>query len=99
MPCPGNEGTRPMRVAVFTSRYPIRTASFFERDMRGLRAAGIELDIFPVGPEDKTLWKYAQGLVKDGMSMDRIHRLGIGRSLLRGGALLSGNGSAIRDAA
>ena len=88
-----------MRVAVFTSRYPIRTASFFERDMRGLRAAGIELDIFPVGPEDKTLWKYAQGLVKDGMTMDRIHRLGIGESLLRGGALLSGNAHAIRDAA
>lgn len=88
-----------MRVAVFTGRYPIRTASFFERDMRALRAAGIELDIFPVGPEDKSLWRYAQGLVEDGMTLDHIHRLGIGESLLRGGALLSGSVGAIRDAA
>ena len=47
-----------MRLAVFTSQYPSRTGTFFERDMRGLLEAGIDVDVFPVTPLDASLWKY-----------------------------------------
>ena len=48
-----------MRVAVFTSKYPARVATFFERDMRSLLEAGIEIDVFPIYPLDASLWRYA----------------------------------------
>lgn len=88
-----------MKVAVFTSRYPARVASFFERDMSALRAAGADIDIYSVGPEDKSLWKYSQGLLKSGMPRERIHHLGIGESMLRGTAKASTSPGALLDAA
>jgi len=33
----------------------------FERDMQALAAAGVELDIFPIYPLDRTLWRYSLG--------------------------------------
>src|SRR2546429_9926908 len=60
----------PLRLAVFTSTYPARVATFFERDMRALLDAGVEIDVFAVAPLDQRLWRY------------RLHILG--RALLPG---------------
>lgn len=51
-----------MRLAVFTSRYPCRTATFFERDMRSLAEAGVELDVFCIRPAEPELWQYSKGM-------------------------------------
>ena len=51
-----------MRLAVFTSKYPARVSTFFERDMQALAAAGVELDIFPIYPLDRKLWSYSLGV-------------------------------------
>src|SRR5438128_5346281 len=75
------EGNR-VRLAVFTSKYPARVATFFERDMRALVAAGVEIDVFPIYPLDKTMWRYAQPILSaDVLPRDRVHHLGFLRSL------------------
>ena len=48
----------PLRLAVFTSTYPARVATFFERDMRALLDAGVAIDVFAVAPLDQRLWRY-----------------------------------------
>ena len=71
-----------MRLAVFTSKYPARVATFFERDMRALIAAGVEIDVFPIYPLDETMWRYAQPILSaDVLPRDRVHHLGFLRSL------------------
>ncbi len=73
-----------MRLAVFTSKYPARVATFFERDMRALVAAGVEIDIFPVYPLDRRLWRYSLGLLgSDAESPTHVHHLGLLESLAR----------------
>ena len=52
-----------MRLAVFTSTYPTRVASFFERDMRALIDAGVEIDVFAIAPLDVTLWDMTTGVL------------------------------------
>ena len=39
-----------MKLAVFTSKYPARIATFFERDMRALLETGLEIDVFAISP-------------------------------------------------
>ena len=66
-----------MRLAVFTSQFPGRTSSFFLRDMAGLLACGVEIDIFPLYPEDESLWKYVTPFVPPGgLPRERIHFTG-----------------------
>src|SRR5580765_1152025 len=73
-----------MRLAVFTSKYPARVSTFFERDMRALAAAGVELDIFPIYPLDATLWRYSLGLLTEDVAPRiRIHHLDLLPSLAR----------------
>jgi glycosyltransferase involved in cell wall biosynthesis len=48
-----------MRLAVFTNQYPGKVNTFFLRDLAGLAACGVEIDVFPLYPEDAALWKYA----------------------------------------
>lgn len=73
-----------MRLAVFTSKYPARVSTFFERDMRALVAAGVELDIFPIYPLDQTLWRYSLGILgEDVMPRSRVRHLGLLHSLAR----------------
>ncbi len=67
-----------MRLAVFTSKYPARVATFFERDMRALLEAGIEIDVFPIYPLDSTMWDYSHDtLNEEALSRDRIHHLSL----------------------
>lgn len=71
-----------MRLAVFTSKYPARVATFFERDMRALIEAGIEIDVFPIYPLDESMWDYSLGTLNDEvLSRDKIHHLSLAESL------------------
>ena len=90
-----------MKLAVFTSRYPAKTATFFERDMRSLSEAGFELDIFCIRPLQADLWKYSSGLVgARGFSSERVRHPALGAQLKSaGGALSQRPGAHLRDAA
>ena len=71
-----------MRLAVFTSKYPARVATFFERDMRALLQAGVEIDVFAIYPLDARLWRYGLGLMgEDVLPKSRMHHLGFAASL------------------
>lgn len=71
-----------MRLAVFTSKYPARVSTFFERDMRALIEAGIEIDLFPIYPLDESMWNYSLNTMsEDVLPRERIHHLGLGQSL------------------
>jgi len=65
-----------MRLAVFTSRYPAQVATFFERDMRALLEAGVEIDVFSIAPLDATLWRHSLDLLGPAqLPRDRVHHL------------------------
>src|SRR5207302_1531193 len=81
----GEHGSRSsMRLAVFTSKYPARVSTFLERDMHALVAAGVELDIFPIYPLDRELWRYSLGVSgEDVVPRTRVHHRGLLQSLAR----------------
>ena len=64
-----------MKLAVFTSKYPARVATFFERDMRALIDAGISVDVFPIHPLDDAMWRYADPMLDHVLPRDRVHHL------------------------
>jgi glycosyltransferase involved in cell wall biosynthesis len=67
-----------VKLAVFTSRYPAQVASFFERDMRSLLEAGVEIDVFSIAPLDASLWKHSLALLgPEQLPRERIHHLGL----------------------
>jgi colanic acid/amylovoran biosynthesis glycosyltransferase len=79
-----NERNRAMRLAVFTSKYPARVATFFERDMRALLDAGVEIDVFPVAPLDPSLERYRLDLLDESvLPPGRLHHIGLRRSMLQ----------------
>ena len=90
-----------MKLAVFTSKYPARVATFFERDMRALLEAGVEIDVFPIYPLDAGMWRYAQPMLDTGvLPRERVHHLGLLHSLSRLGARTGLSlGRFLRDAA
>ena len=82
-----------MRLAVFTNKYPARVATFFERDLRALIAAGVHVEVFPIYPLDPGLWRYSLDLLgEDVLPRDRVHHVDLR------GALARGNGSRPRRA-
>ncbi|MGH7606036.1 MAG: hypothetical protein ACREME_01745, partial [Gemmatimonadales bacterium] len=73
-----------MRLAVFTSKYPARIATFFERDMRALLEAGLDIDVFAISPLDAGAWTHALDLLgPEHLPRDRVHHLTIGKALRR----------------
>ena len=64
-----------MKLAVFTSKYPARVATFFERDMRGLIDAGISVDVFPIHPLDDAMWHYADPMLDQVLPRERVHHV------------------------
>lgn len=71
-----------MRLAVFTSKYPARVATFFERDMRGLLEAGIEVDVFPIYPLDSSMWQYSlDTLNEEVLPRDKVHHLSLAQAM------------------
>lgn len=47
-----------MRLALFTNQFPAKVSTFIARDIEALLAAGVEIDLFPIYPLDRNLWKY-----------------------------------------
>ena len=88
-----------MRLAVFTSKYPARIATFFERDMRALVDAGIEIEVFSVYPKDPIAHR-RELLGEDRLPADRLHHLTLGNGCRRGSRTVRHwPGRAIADAA
>jgi glycosyltransferase involved in cell wall biosynthesis len=71
-----------VRVAVFTSKYPARVATFFERDMRGLIEAGVEIEVFPIYPLDPRMWRYSLDVLSESvLPRERVHHLSLAQTL------------------
>jgi glycosyltransferase involved in cell wall biosynthesis len=71
-----------VRLAVFTSKYPARVATFFERDMQALLRAGVDLEIFSIYPRDDALWPQSlDAQLGDGRLRERTHYLAVGSTL------------------
>ena len=71
-----------MRLAVFTSKYPARVATFFERDMRALLEAGIDIEIFPIYPLEPSLWHYSLDILSEYvLPRSKVHHISLGKSL------------------
>ncbi len=65
-----------MRVAVFTNQFPSRLSTFFARDMRALLDAGLELDIYPIYPLDRALWRFVPAELDESvLPRSRIHHV------------------------
>jgi glycosyltransferase involved in cell wall biosynthesis len=65
-----------MKLAVFTSQYPARIATFFERDMRSLMRAGIDLEVFAIYPHDRSLWRHSlETFNGEKLLQNRVHHL------------------------
>jgi glycosyltransferase involved in cell wall biosynthesis len=89
-----------VKLAVFTSKYPARVATFFERDMRGLLDAGIEIEVFPIYPLDPGMWRHSlEILSEERLPRDRVHHLALGASIRRAPESARARGATmIRDA-
>lgn len=65
-----------MRLAVFTSKYPARIATFFERDMRALIETGMEIDVFAISPLEASAWGHSLDLLgPTHLPRNRVHHL------------------------
>lgn len=63
-----------MRLAVFTAEFPGRINTFFARDMSALLRAGVEIDIFPIYPQQPQYWPAVPAcLGPDVLPRDRVH--------------------------
>lgn len=71
-----------MKLAVFTTHYPARGATFFRRDMSALRAAGVDVDVFPIYPETPQLWEAGRDVLgTDAIPRASVHHIGLAASL------------------
>lgn len=71
-----------MQLAVFTSKYPAKIATFFERDMRALIEAGVEIEVFAISPLDAGAWKHSLDLLGPKyLPRSRIHHLELRQAL------------------
>jgi glycosyltransferase involved in cell wall biosynthesis len=65
-----------MRLAVFTSQFPGRVNTFFARDVRALLEAGFDIDVFPIYPNDPSLWRYVPDCLNDKiLPKNRVHHI------------------------
>jgi colanic acid/amylovoran biosynthesis glycosyltransferase len=72
-----------MKLAVFTTQFPGKVSVFFSRDMRALIEAGIEVDVFPIYPHDRSMWTYVPELLNERvLPRNRVHHINL-REVLR----------------
>ena len=89
-----------MRLAVFTSKYPARVATFFERDLRALLETGLEIDVFSIAPLDEAMWRHSLDLLGPAhLPRNRVHHLPLARALRRAPSVFRQAATAGRDAA
>lgn len=75
-----------MRLAVFTNQFPGPVSTFFARDIRGLIDAGIDVDVFPIYPQDETLWQYVPDILnQEVLPRNRVHHLALSSCLSNAG--------------
>ena len=77
-----------MRLAVFTNQFPSRLNTFFARDVVALLDHGLDVEIFPIYPEDKTLWARVPSDLVERLPRHKVHYCNLGlasgvRSLAR----------------
>jgi glycosyltransferase involved in cell wall biosynthesis len=95
-----NEEKDRMRLAVFTSKYPARVSTFFERDLRSLLETGLDIDVFSIAPLDETLWRHSLDLLGPAhLPRSRVHHLPLARSLRLATPIVRRLATATRDAA
>jgi glycosyltransferase involved in cell wall biosynthesis len=71
-----------VKLAVFTTHYPARGATFFRRDMSALRAAGVDVEVFPIYPENPRLWEAGRDVLgADAIPRASVHHIGLAGSL------------------
>jgi glycosyltransferase involved in cell wall biosynthesis len=90
-----------MRLAVFTSKYPARVATFFERDIRALLEAGVEVEVFSIYPLQEHMWRYRSDMLAERVfPRSRLHHIGLGESLRPARSwLVHGSRTFLRDVA
>ena len=78
-----------MRLAVFTSKYPARIATFFERDMRALIEAGLEIEVFAISPLEASAWDHSLDLLGPShLPRHRVHHLEVWQAVKLGRPLV-----------
>jgi glycosyltransferase involved in cell wall biosynthesis len=70
------QGKAPLRLALFTNKFPIKGDTFFARDVRSLVEAGVSVDIFPMHRIDPRLWPWIPDIL-DERSFPREHVHGL----------------------
>ena len=71
-----------MRIAVFTNQFPSKVSTFFAWDMAALGAAGADIEVFAVWPDDPELWDWVPQVAgADAVPRDRIHHLTVRSAL------------------
>jgi glycosyltransferase involved in cell wall biosynthesis len=62
--------------------YPAKVSSFFERDIRAMIEAGVEIDVFSVAPLDQQMWQHSIGLLgPTQLPPSRVHHLGLAEAM------------------
>ena len=79
-----------MRLALFTNQFPARLNTFFARDVKALMDHGIDVEVFPIYPEDSALWNCVPDFLGEGkLPRHKVHHSDLGilgglRSLIPG---------------
>lgn len=87
-----------MRLAVFTSKYPARIATFFERDMRALIETGMEIDVFSISPLEASAWGHSLDLLgPTHLPRNRVHHLEFWQAVKAAKPILQNRFSVVRE--
>jgi glycosyltransferase involved in cell wall biosynthesis len=63
-----------LKLALFTNRFPSRVSTFFARDVRSLLDAGVHVDVFPIYPVKRALWRWVPEVLGESrFPRDRVH--------------------------
>ena len=68
-----------MRLALFTNQFPARLNTFFARDVKALMDHGIDVEVFPIYPEDSALWNCVPDFLGEGkLPRHKVHHSDLG---------------------
>jgi glycosyltransferase involved in cell wall biosynthesis len=66
-------------LALFTNQFPARLNTFFARDVKALLDHGIDVEVFPIYPEDPALWACVPGFLgPDKLPRSKVHHCDLG---------------------
>jgi glycosyltransferase involved in cell wall biosynthesis len=71
-----------LRLAVFNNGFPGYVSTFFARDMRGLLASGVDVDVFAIYPLEPKLWRYVPDILNENhLPREKVHHTSLARCL------------------